>query len=133
MKHKHAHHTGRWKVTGISIALFVGGIVLLILSNLVVQPIDTPKGKEKPLASAPAASAPAASTSAPATAPAEPRGKLPIPPEQRRAAAQNMSSMLMLIGLMGIACGAICAGWVVYDMYRSRPAWKTQTKYPRRR
>ncbi len=130
MKHKHAHHTGRWKVAGIAAALFGGGILLLILSNL-VHPGDSPDDAGQPLASAPAASAPAAS--APASAPATPQDKAPIPPEQTKAAAQNMSSMLMLIGLMGVVCGVICAGWVVYDIYRSRPAWKTQTKYPRRR
>jgi hypothetical protein len=140
MKHKHAQHTGRWKVTGISAALFIGGIVLLILSNQIVAPIDSPGTAGHPAASAPAASAPAASApaasapaSAPTSAPANTKGRAPIPAEQSRAAAQNMSSMLMLIGLMGIVCGAICAGWVVYDVYRARPAWKTQTKYPRRR
>lgn len=132
MKHKHVKHTGRWKVAGLSAAFLVGGIVLIILSNLVLSPVESPgAGGKTVAASAPAASAPA--TSAPATAPAGQGSPISDPAERRKIAAQSMSGMLLLIGLLAIGFGVVCAGWVVYDIYRSRPAWKTQTKYPRRR
>ena len=132
MKHKHVKHTGRWKVAGLSAAFLAGGIVLIILSNLVLRPVESPGADGKAVAtSAPAASAPA--KPAPATAPAGQGSPISDPAERRRTATQGMSGMLMLIGLLSIAFGAVCAGWVVYDIYRSRPAWKTQTKYPRRR
>ncbi len=130
MKHKHAKHTGRWKVTGMSAAFFAVGIGLIVLSNVILESGGSAiTSEDGSTASAPAASAPAG----PATAPAN-TGSGPVDPlAQRKAAAQSMSGMLLLVGLMSFGFGAICAGWVAYDVYRSRPAWKTQTKYPRRR
>ncbi len=130
MKHKQAKHTGRWKVTGMSAAFFAIGIGLIVLSNIVLESGESAVAPEDgSTASAPAASAPAS----PATAPAD-GGDGPVDPlARRKAAAQSMSGMLLLVGLMSFGFGAICAGWVVYDIHRSRPAWKTQTKYPRRK
>lgn len=54
----------------------------------------------------------------------------PTPAEKKLLAAQRFSGLLLLFSLMGFALGAICVGWVVYDIRRSRPAWMTQTKYP---
>ena len=127
MKHKHVKHTGRWKVAGLSALFFAGGIGLLILSNLVLPRDESSAAGRKP------AAATALAASAPATAPAGQGGPISDPAERRKMAAQPMSGMLLLIGLLAIGFGVVCAGWVVYDIYRSRPAWKTQTKYPRRR
>ncbi len=131
MKPKHVKHTGRWKVAGLSAVFFAGGIVVLFLSNLVMRPVESAVAKEKSAAASAPTSAPA--STAPATAPAGGEDPASNPLARKKAAAQSLSGMLLLIGLMGIGFGVICAGWVVYDIYRSRPAWKTQTKYPRRR
>ena len=131
MKHRHTKHTGRWKVAGLAAVSLMIGFVLIFLSKKVTSPGDVAGPAGKIAASAPAGTAPA--TSAPATAPADSKNRAPTPEERNKAARENMSSMLLLLGLLGIAIGLVCAGWVVHDVYRSRPAWKTQTKYPRRR
>ena len=44
-----------------------------------------------------------------------------------------MSGVLLLFGLMGFTVSGTCIILLVIDIRRSRPAWKTQTRYPRRR
>ncbi len=126
MKHKTGRHTARWKIAGLAAAFISAGAILIYLNSLVLR---SGGGSDQPAA---AASAPAGSGPA-TTTPVDGGNPTPAPIDPRKAAAQSMSSLLLLFGLAGIGFGVICAGWVVYDIYRSRPAWKTQTKYPRRR
>ena len=126
MKHKPSRHTTRWKVVGLSAAFVAAGVVLIYLNSLVLGSLGV-SDQQGATASAPAASAPAS------TAPADRGSPTPGPGDRRKAAAQSMSGLLLLLGLVGIGFGVVCVGWVVYDIYRSRPAWKTQKKYPRRR
>ncbi len=118
MKHAHTSH-GRLKAIGIGIATLVAGIGLIILS---VKIAPAPKKTET--------TPPAATSSAPtATQPARESNE-----ERRsRASAQNMSNVVFMFGMISLGVSVICAGWVVYDIRRSRPAWMTQTKYPRKR
>jgi hypothetical protein len=44
-----------------------------------------------------------------------------------------MSGMLLLFSMAGFVVTVIALGWVFYDIRRSRPKWKTQTKFPKRR
>ncbi|HSW45810.1 MAG TPA: hypothetical protein VLM89_09585 [Phycisphaerae bacterium] len=131
MKHKHGKTKTRWKAAGLA-ALFLGaGVLLLILSSVVIRPFQQPApSADQAAASAPAATAPA---SQPAT-PSNQTGKTePTEKDHREASAENFRGLLILMGLISLGFGVICVGWIVYDIYRSRPAWKTQTKYPRRR
>jgi hypothetical protein len=113
-------------MVGLSAAFVAAGAVLIYLNSLVLRSLEV-SDRQGATASAPAASAPAT------TAPADGGSPTPEPGDRRKAAAQSMSGLLLLLGLVGIGFGVVCVGWVVYDIYRSRPAWKTQTKYPRRR
>jgi len=126
MKHKPARHTARWKIAGLAAACAVAGAVLIYLNSLVLRSGEV-SDQQVAAASAPAGSGPAT------TAPVDGGSQTPSPGDRQKAAAQSMAGLLLLLGLVGIGFGVICAGWVVYDIYRSRPAWKTQTKYPRRR
>ena len=71
---------------------------------------------------------------APTTAPAPAPGPAPAkPPAPGRPAALNMSGLLLLLSLVFFAVTLVSVGWIVFDVRRCRPAWKTQKKYPRKR
>ena len=112
----------RLKAIGIGIAGLAAGIVLIVLS-LKVAPPPKDAGTGPSAATAPATSAPA--TTWPAGEENDER--------RSRASAQNLSNLIFMFGMLSFGVTAICAGWVVYDIRRSRPAWMTQTKYPRKR
>ena len=111
-------------MVGLAAALVAAGAALIYLNSLVLRSLGV-SDQQGPAASAPAAPA--------TTAPADGGSQTPSPGDRQKSVAQSMSSLLLLIGLVAIGFAVVCAGWVVYDIYRSRPAWKTQTKYPRRR
>jgi len=121
MKHKPTRHTTRWKIAGLAAAFVAAGAVLIYLNALVLR---SPEASDQHNA---AASVPAT------TAPADGGGPSPGPVDRRKAAAQSMSGLLLLLGLVALGFAGVCVGWVAYDIYRSRPAWKTQKKYPKRR
>jgi len=105
----------RWKAVGIALAAVAVGIGLLVLSRVIVP--------------VPAEPAVAASTTHPAPADPPPPSKTP----DTAASANNMSGLLLLFSMMSFGIAAIGIGWLVFDIHRSRPAWKTQTKYPSKR
>lgn len=49
------------------------------------------------------------------------------------ASAQNLSNMMVLFGTAALIGTVIGIGWIVIDIRNSRPAWKTQTKFPKKR
>jgi hypothetical protein len=106
--------------------------VLLIFLYIKIQP-EPKRPADTTAASQPAATQPAttAPASAPATAPAPTRR--PPPEDPRAASARNMGAMLLLFGLMSFTVSGVCVVLIVVDIRKSRPAWQTQTKYPRRR
>ncbi len=66
---------------------------------------------------------------APASAPADE----PAPPTREEAAARSMGGLMMMLAMISFILAVVCAGWLVFDVYQSQPAWKRQTKYPRKR
>jgi hypothetical protein len=113
--HSDSHRKFRTKYTLYAVGALLGGITLLVLSQ-VVSPAEKP------------------SDTAVATAPAGPGSPTqPASPERGEASAKNLSGLLLLFGTACLLLCGICVGAVVWDVRRSRPAWKTQTKYPRRR
>jgi len=93
-----------------------GGVVLLVLSQTV-----KPSGPVGATATAPATGDEAA-----------PPTDEPAAPEEETA-AENMSGLLLLFSMAGFVLFIFFTGWIVLDIHNSRPAWKTQTKYPKRR
>jgi len=128
MKKTKKQNTFRWKLAGIALVGLVFGALLMFLSIKIARSDEAPQAST---ATAPATTAPAA------TAPAAPDGRsspaVPTPAERAKAAAQSMSGLLLMISLLGFAVTIICIGWIVVNIHQSRPAWKTQTKYPKRR
>ena len=122
MKHKSNKTKNRLKASGIALAGLAVGIGLIIASFHFSR-----VGK----AQAPATGPAPASQPAPASAPAS--GEKPARPPAREAAAQNMSGLFLMFALVSFAVSGIAIGWIVYDIRHSKPAWQTQTKYPRRR
>lgn len=121
MKQSKKSH-GRLKAIGIGIAALAVGSGLIVLS-LRIAPPPKEAGASSAAATGPVGSGPAA------TQPTHEQED-----ERRsRASAQNMSNLVFMFGMLSFGVAVICAGWVVYDIRRSRPAWKTQTKFPRRR
>lgn len=106
----------RLKPVGYALAALVGGIVLLVVSQKVKPAAGPP--------SAAPASEPAPAPDSPAPAPA---------PKRQEAAAENMSGLLLLFSMASFLVCIICIGWIVVNVRNARPAWKTQTKYPKRR
>jgi|WetSurMetagenome_2_1015567.scaffolds.fasta_scaffold437684_1 hypothetical protein len=104
-----------------TVLALLGGIVLLIVSQ-VVKPKVEPSA-ERP---APTTTSAPADDSTPAFPghPSRPRGD---------AAAQNLSGLLLLFGVAFFVLACICIGWLVREIQKSRPAWKRQTKYPKMR
>lgn len=111
----------RLKVLGLAGLGLAVGVILLFLSRQVVRQ-----------AAPPAATAPASAPSSDSGQPQQP-GHSPAEPLNRQAAAQNLSGFLFMFGLSSFGLTLLCLGWLAYDLYESRPAWKKQTKYPRMR
>ena len=112
--------TSRVSMKPVAYALLAlaAGVALLIASRKV-------KTSDKP----PVETA----TTVPATAPA-PGSQDEAPSRSREeVAAQNLSGMLLLFSMGGFLVAIICIGWLVVLIRKARPAWKTQTKYPRMR
>jgi len=53
--------------------------------------------------------------------------------DPRAQSASNMSGLLLLLGLMGVAVTLLCIGWLGYRWYLTIPAWKRRKGPPRRR
>ena len=123
MKRAKKKHTLRWKFVGVALAGTAAGVLFMVLSVNVAHSEQTPQAT----AVTPTATAPAAPADAPG--PTEP----PTQPPAGKDATQSMSGLLFMFSLISFAVPIICIGWIVVDIRRSRPAWKTQTKYPRRR
>ena len=100
-----------------AVLALVGGITLLILSQLVKY----------------SAAPPSATATAPATAPAsEPQEDQPTR-SRKEATAQSLSGLLLLFGAAGFVVCVVCIGWFVLEVRKARPAWKKQQKYPQMR
>jgi Na+/glutamate symporter len=99
------------KAIGGTVLSVIAGVLLLVLSRAVAP--ESPPEKT--------------GVEATATAPASQNQ------EQRRedAAAESLSGLLLLFATVGFLLACVCVGWLVYEIRRSRPAWKTQTKYPK--
>lgn len=76
----------------------------------------------------PPRAAPSPTASGPASAPAE-----RAPPVDPYAAARSLSGMVQLLGLSGLLAAAWFLILLIGDVRQSRPAWKTQHRYPKRR
>ncbi len=119
---KRAKDAPKQRLKLILMALCMAAVgTALVLLYLRIQPEAQP-GTEP-------TAAPATAT-APATAPAH----YPSTPDPARArASRNMGGMLLLFGLVAFTVSGACILLLILDIRRSRPAWKTQTRYPRRR
>ena len=100
----------RLKLIGYALLSLAAGVSLLVLSQLV-----------KPAARA------AATTQT--TAPTDNNRS----PSREEASAQNMGGLLLLFSTAAFILMVVFVGWIMVDIRNSRPAWKRQTKYPRRR
>ncbi len=94
------------------------GLALLILSWK-VKPSEAPE--------------PEAPATAPATAPAGQPQDGDSSRSREEAAAENLSGLLLLFSAAGFLLCLICIGWLVVEIRKGRPAWKTQKKYPKMR
>jgi len=123
----------RLKAAGLGLGCLAIGIFLFYLRSVVLQRAETQSTTQPAVA----ATLPADMTPQNTTRPAGQDPNQPLDPntpaEQHKAMAQGLSGLLLMFGLLAIAVTIICAGWIVWDIRQSRPAWKTQTKYPRRR
>jgi len=102
----------RYKLIGIALLAVVAGIVLLKLSCYF-----SPDEKAEPTTTA---SAPSSDQQTPDKSPEE-------------ASAQNVAGLLLLFSMACFLLMVLCLGWVAINIYNSRPSWKTQTKYPKKR
>lgn len=103
-----------WKPVVYALLALALGVTLLVFSQ-VVKPSGEP-GAEEP---------------APAPAPESEDDK--DAPAQDDSAARNLSGMLLLFSAAAFLLCVICIGWLVIEIRKARPAWKTQTKYPKMR
>jgi hypothetical protein len=126
MKHAKPAPKLRLKLALMAVGMAALGALLVYL-YIRIQP-DPGYPAASTTATRPATTAPA---SAPASAPAPTRR--PPPEDPKAASARNMSAMLLLFGLMSFTVSGVCVLLIILDIRKSRPAWKTQTKYPRRR
>ena len=125
MKHAKPAPKQRLKFALMAVGMFLLGALLVFL-YIEIQPGS---GRAAPSAGIqPTTTAPA---SAPTSAPAPTHRPPPVDP--KAASARNMSAMLLLFGLMAFTVSGVCVLLIILDIRKSRPAWKTQTKYPRRR
>lgn len=131
MKRDHSKKRTRTNAILGTVGALALGIGLLFLSRMVHASAKRAAAATQPATASAPESAPTAEP-APAAKPASPSdspsGRKPM--DTRQAANERMANLLLLFGLMAIGLAAVCAGWVVYDIRRSRPAWQTQTKYP---
>ena len=114
MKHS-KHSKQRYQLILMATGMAVLGALLLFLS-VRIKPDYTPAREARTPATAPATS--------PADSPTE---------RQKSVAAMNMSGMLMLFGLVAVGVSITCIGLLIVEIRRSRPAWMTQQRFPRRR
>ncbi|NLX12380.1 MAG: hypothetical protein GXY44_01830 [Phycisphaerales bacterium] len=106
-----AKNRTRWKVAGYTGLFLVLGIGLLVLSQ-VIRP------------STPTEQVPQTST-----APVDQDRPAP----GKDASAENLSNMMVLFGTAALIGSVVGIGWIVIDIRNSRPVWKTQTKFPKKR
>jgi len=129
MKRTKSRKTKRLKMAGWLLASLAVGLALIYLRVLVIRAADTDSEAD----TQPAASAPAGEEPTPGE-PAAPSPAGPFRPgDSPDAVAQSMGGLLLMLGLACFGVTVICMGWFVWEFYQSRPAWKKQTKYPRRR
>jgi hypothetical protein len=94
--------------------------MFLILSRIVVS--ITEKPATNPLAAS--------------TRPAEASEDGPAPgsedegPRPARDPAVSLSGILLMFSVACFLLTGVCVGWIVQVYRKSRPAWKTQTRYP---
>ncbi len=133
MKHTKSTERQRLKLTLTASGMAILGILLVFLSVWVRSETPTPAATATAPApaSAPATAPAPGSATAPAPGSTSPDRRQPIDP--KTATARNMSGMLLLFGLMSFTVTGTCILLIILDIRRSRPAWKTQTRYPRRR
>jgi len=143
MKHAKATRHRRLKAFAVAGIALAAGIGLLMLSRMVIasgeraaaealSAAETARTQPAADSQSDAGTADTSQRSGTATAPAgDPAGPARVPPADPRAlTAYRLGGLLLLFSLMCFALVAICAGWIVYDIRRSRPAWMKQTKYP---
>lgn len=104
-------NTKRLKVIGYTVLSLVLGVGLLVLSQA-IRP-DSPPDEPQPTSTPPE------------------NQDRPAPADE--APAENLSNMMVLFGTAALIGTVIGIGWIVIDIRNSRPAWKTQTKFPRKR
>lgn len=98
----------------------VAGVVLVILSQVVKPDAEASRTAEP--------------TTAPATGtdtPAEPKPDQPTPPSREADPNESLSGMLLLFGAACLVICVVCLGWFVVELRKRRPAWKTQSKFPK--
>jgi hypothetical protein len=130
---RHAKPASKQRLKLILMAVGMAALgALLIFLYVKIQP--SPEQLTGTAVTPPTTTAPAtapASAPSPTSAPASSHRPAPIDP--KAASARNMSAMFLLFGLMSITVSGACVLLIILDIRKSRPAWKTQTKYPRRR
>ena len=97
----------------------VCGVIFLILSRGVVSFADSS------LATPHASPAPATSDADDDSGTDDP------PPTPARNPATSLSGILLMFSVACFLLTGVCIGWIVQAWRKSRPAWKTQTKYPK--
>ncbi|MBI4579296.1 MAG: hypothetical protein HY718_06310 [Planctomycetes bacterium] len=131
MKHdKDSRGRVRAKAAGIAAGALVVGVGLIVLSRVLVASAEKAAAAETRPATATATAAAPADHPPPDGEPHHPPAGRDQPASSKALAAQRLGALLLLFGLMGVGLAVLCTGWIIYDIRRSRPAWKTQTKYP---
>jgi hypothetical protein len=115
MKHTKPHRSQRLKLSLTIVVILAAGAAMIALSIWMRPELPAPAVRP-------------ASTQ-PASAPAVPAA--PIDP--KTANAQNLSGLLLLVGLACLLVAVVYVILLVIDIRNSRPAWQRQTKYPKRR
>jgi hypothetical protein len=130
---KHAKPASKQRLKLILMAAGMAALgVLLIFLHIKIQP-ESGRAAASTAVTPPTATAPATS---PASAPAPTSAPAPAnrpAPDPKAASARSLGAMFLLFGLMSFTVSGACVLLIVLDIRKSRPAWKTQTKYPRRR
>jgi hypothetical protein len=111
----------RLKMIAAAAAALAAGVGLIVLSRHLGPTASTDTPTDTPTATRPD------------TQPAVPTpGDDPAPVPQK-SATDDLSGMMLMFGVAAVLVSVLCIGWIVVDIRNSRPAWKTQTKYPKRR